>query len=111
MTRLGAASLSLMETESAPIPAAIVDDPAMTLAEELPALYRSILDQLAVLQQLGEWREAARIRLATTVVYSAAWDEGGRNRLLALRARANRAITDQRRPRGWTLRRRSVPAR
>jgi hypothetical protein len=46
-----------------------------------------------------------------TRAYSGAWDETGRGRLLALIGRADRIIAGHDRPRGWTLRRKSAPAR
>lgn len=83
----------------------------MTLAEDLPELYRAILDRVADLERIGARRDAGLIRANATRVYSNAWDEGARRRLLALLARANRGLVVPERTRGWTLRRRSAPAR
>ncbi len=44
-------------------------------AEDLPALYRVILDGVAVLERRGARVEADRIRRAAIVAYSTAWDE------------------------------------
>ena len=49
--------------------------------------------------------------MEATQAYSEAWDEAGRGRLLGLIGRADRTIAGHDRPRGWTLRRKSVPAR
>ena len=44
-------------------------------AEELPALYRAILDRVAELERDGARAEAARVRAAATRIYSRAWDD------------------------------------
>lgn len=49
--------------------------------EDLPAVYRDILDGVAVLEHAGLRIEAARIRVAATRAYSAAWDESSMRRL------------------------------
>jgi hypothetical protein len=53
-------------------------------AEELPALYRAILDRVAELEAGGDRVEAARVRSTATRIYSRAWDERARRGLLAL---------------------------
>jgi hypothetical protein len=55
-----------------------------TPAEELPALYRAILDSVARLESAGERQTAARIRRDATAAYSRAWDARAQRRLLAL---------------------------
>lgn len=100
-----------METRGSPAHGADSAEPASTPANDLPGLYRDILDRVAVLEQIGERTQAGRIRMAATQAYSAAWDETGRGRLLALIGRADRMIAGHDRPRGWTLRRKSAPAR
>jgi hypothetical protein len=100
-----------METRGSPAHGADAAEPASTPANDLPGLYRDILDRVAALEQLGERTQAGRIRMAATQAYSAAWDETGRGRLLALIGRADRTIAGHDRPRGWTLRRKSAPAR
>lgn len=91
-----------METETSP-------------AEDLPALYRSILDGVADLELAGQHREAALIRTEATAVYSTSWDEGGRRRLLHIRRRIDRVIAGDERPRHerprWRERGRSLTAR
>jgi hypothetical protein len=57
-------------------------------AEELPALYRAILDRVADLESGGDRAEAARVRAAATRIYSRAWDEPARRSLTALLRRA-----------------------
>jgi len=53
-------------------------------AEELPALYRAILDRVAELEAGGDRAEAARVRATATRIYSRAWDEKARRGLIAL---------------------------
>jgi hypothetical protein len=98
-----------METRSLPAPAA--PDAGASPAEELPGLYRAILERVAELEQLGERPEAARIRYSATQTYSAAWDAAGRRALISLLARADRAVAGEAPPRTWVVRRRSAPAR
>ena len=99
-----------MESRPTPDPAA-PPETATTLAEDLPEIYRAILDHVAELERLGARREAGRIRLAATRAYSDAWDESARRNLLGLLARSQRGLAPRDRPRGWTLRRRSAAAR
>jgi hypothetical protein len=65
-------------------------------AEELPALYRAILDRVAVLEAAGERTQAARLRTDATTAYSRAWDERARRRLELLLRRAERETPDDR---------------
>lgn len=91
-----------------------ISDPVeipVTLAEDLPEIYRAILDRVAELEQMGARGDAGRIRVAATRAYSDAWDESARRHLLGLLARAQRGLVVKERPRGFTLRRRSVAAR
>jgi hypothetical protein len=82
-----------------------------SLAEELPALYRAILDRVAELEADGHRVEAARVRATATQIYSRAWDEKARRRLEGLLLRnARPAAGSQVRPRGGLrFRRRSGP--
>jgi hypothetical protein len=69
-------------------------------AEELPALYRAILDRVAELETEGARVEAARMRATATRVYSRAWDQQARRDLEALLRHAARpgsgaAMTDR----------------
>jgi hypothetical protein len=98
--------------ESRPSPdAPTPDEIPVTLAEDLPEIYRAILDRVAELERIGARHDAGRIRLSATRVYSEAWNESARRQLLGLLARAQRGLVVQQRPRGWTLRRRSAAAR
>jgi len=58
-----------------------------SLAEELPSLYRAILDRVAELEVAGRRADAARLRTSATQTYSRAWDERARRRLTDLLAR------------------------
>jgi len=104
--------VTVMETRT--LPASAVPDAgaaAVSPAEELPGLYREILERVERLEALGARAEAGQIRQAATDAYSRAWDASGRKALLSLRARADRAIHGEPSPRSWALRRRSAPAR
>ncbi len=59
-------------------------------AEELPALYRAILDRVAVLEAAGERAQAAQLRTDAREAYSRAWDERARRRLETLLRRSER---------------------
>jgi hypothetical protein len=100
-----------METRQPLPPARAAGDPALSPAEELPGLYRMVLDRVALLEQIGERHEAGQIRLSATTAYSGAWNDSGRHRLVVLVARADRILSNHDRPHGWTLRRRSAAAR
>lgn len=66
-------------------------------AEELPALYRAILDRVADLEASGERAEAGRIRREATAAYSRAWDDRARRRLTSLLRAAERPVQPERR--------------
>jgi hypothetical protein len=100
-----------MEPRPSPAPSAVAVEAASTPADDLPGLYRDILDRVAELEQIGERAHAGQIRMEATQAYSNAWNEAGRGRLQVLLGRADRTIAGHDRPRGWTLRRRSAPAR
>lgn len=55
-----------------------------TPAEELPALYRAILDGIAALEAAGRRDDAVWIRRAATRAYSRAWDARARRELEGL---------------------------
>jgi hypothetical protein len=85
-------------------------------AEELPALYRGILDGVARLEGIGQRHEAALVRARATAIYSSSWDDGGRRRLQGLQRRIDRVIDGvehpaTRRSRPWRPLQRSVSAR
>jgi hypothetical protein len=97
--------------ESRPSPAVPETVEPASLAEDLPELYRTILDRVADLERLGARPAAGRIRAAATQAYSDAWDESARRHLLNLIARADRELSTTDRHRGWSLRRRSTAVR
>jgi hypothetical protein len=66
-------------------------------AEELPALYRAILDRVAEMEAAGERVAAARLRSDATDAYSRAWDERARRRLETLLRRSDRDADAERR--------------
>lgn len=57
-------------------------------AEEMPALYRAILEGVSHLERGGQRREAGVIRAAASRAY-AVWDDDGRRRLLGLLRRVH----------------------
>jgi hypothetical protein len=61
-------------------------------AEQLPALYRAVLDHVAELEHRGERFEASRFRTEAIRAYSRSWDARGRRRLEAILRRAERAL-------------------
>ena len=60
--------------------------------KDLPALYRAVLDTVDLLERRGERSIAAEIRREAIQAYSTAWNEGQRDRLIALRDRGRRAL-------------------
>jgi plasmid stabilization system protein ParE len=66
-------------------------------SEELPALYRAILDRVADLEAAGDRVEAALLRSEATAAYSRAWDERARRRLESLLRHATRPTAEERR--------------
>ena len=97
--------------ESRPSPAPESVEPGPSLAEDLPELYRTILERVAELERIGARRAAGRVRETATRIYSEAWHEAARRDLIQLLARADREIAASDRPRSWWLRWRSAPAR
>jgi hypothetical protein len=84
-------------------------------AEELPALYRAILDGVARLEDVGQRREAASVRSQATAVYSNSWNDQGRRRLIQLQRRIDRAMgtgdPDEAASRTWRPLQRTVDVR
>ena len=85
-------------------------------AEDLPALYRGILDGVAHLEGIGQRHEAALVRARATAIYSSSWDDSGRRRLQGLQRHIERIIDGlehppTRRSRSWRPLQRSVSAR
>ena len=65
-------------------------------AEDLPTLYRAILDRVALLEAADERAEAARVRTQATAAYSRAWDDKARRQLEHLLQRAERPTAVER---------------
>lgn len=87
-----------------------------TPSEDLPALYRAILDGIANLERVGQHREAALLRTQATRIYSTSWDERARRRLNQIHRRIGRVIAGDERPRNepvrsWRTLQRSLTAR
>lgn len=55
-----------------------------TAAEELPELYRALLDRIAQIDAAGHRSLGYRIRAEATRIYSRAWDERARHGLQEL---------------------------
>ena len=71
------------------------------VSEELPALYRAILDRVAQLDSSGERSTANRVRAEATRIYSRRWDEQARRKLEdLLRRHAGDAIRQDATTRG-----------
>jgi hypothetical protein len=78
-------------------------------SEELPALYRAVLERVAQLEAARERVLANRIRAEAINIYSRAWDERARRELVGLLRR--NAVTDEGSPDGRrNLRRRTTSA-
>jgi len=90
---------------SLPAPPIVSESPA-SVAEDLPELYREILDRVADLEKIGARADAAKIRSEATRAYSNAWDESARRVLTGLIARADRIVAGAARARSWSFRRR-----
>lgn len=56
-------------------------------AEELPALYRALLDRVAQVEAEGRRQAAYRLRAEATRIYSRSWDDRARRGLQELLAR------------------------
>jgi hypothetical protein len=78
-------------------------------AEELPALYRAVLDLVAGLEAEHKRELANRVRAQATRIYSRAWDERARRELLAL-LRRNAADPIGQPATGRGVRRRTIRA-
>lgn len=58
-------------------------------AEDLPALYRAVLDRVAQLEASGKRTLANHVRADATRIYSRAWDERARRELDSLLRRSS----------------------
>ena len=100
-----------MESQPSVPPSPASAESTASVAEELPDLYRAILERVAVLERIGTRAEAGRIRAEATRAYSNAWDEAARRLLVGLLARAERSAETPARTRTWSIRRRSAATR
>jgi hypothetical protein len=78
-------------------------------AEELPALYRALLDRVAQIEAAGRRAAAYRLRSKATRIYSKCWDDRARRSLQDL---LDRSVDERlgRPERGLESRRRGVSA-
>jgi hypothetical protein len=67
-------------------------------AEELPALYRAVLDRIAQIDASGQREIGYRMRVEATRIYSRAWDDRARRRLEDLLRQATHRETVRREP-------------
>jgi sigma54-dependent transcription regulator len=74
-------------------------------AEELPGLYRAVLDRVGELEASGRRDLANTVRAEATRIYSRSWDDHARRALLALLRRNTDALL-QRDSMGRSFRRR-----
>ncbi len=106
---------SVMDSRLTPEPASASEpaasEPAASVAEDLPELYRTILDRVAQLETHGSRIEADRIRASATRAYSSAWDASAQRVLVGLLSRADRHLLGPSRSSGWSLRRRRAATR
>jgi len=71
-------------------------------ADDVPALYRSILLLVQQLERQDRRREAATLRERALSAYAASWDEAHRQQLLRLEHRLRRTLaSDGRSARRW----------
>jgi hypothetical protein len=66
--------------------------PPTSPSQDLPALYRAVLDGVAALEGRGERVTAAAIRREAIAAYSAAWDDRHRAVLSSLVGRVRREL-------------------
>lgn len=78
-------------------------------AEELPALYRAVLDRVGQIEASGQRSAANRIRAEATRIYSRAWDERARRNLEDLLRRSSDPVAGIQIP-GRGVRRGTIPA-
>ena len=72
-------------------------------AEELPTLYRAVLETVARLERAGERAFAWQIRQKAVRTYSTQWNERGRRTLLRLDRDAHARLETTRRTVGRTV--------
>ena len=79
-------------------------------AEELPDLYRAVLDRIAQIDAAGQRSTGYRIRSEAIRIYSRAWDDRARRRLQELLRQAGDKEAVRSQPARGTSRRRAPVA-
>ena len=74
-----------------------------TPAEEMPTLYRAVLDTVWRLERLGEREYALDVRRKAVNTYATRWDEGGQRDLHKINRDALRRLANTRRAAGFSL--------
>lgn len=74
-----------------------------TPSEEMPALYRAVLDTVWRLERLGERDYALSVRRRAVLTYATRWDEGGRAELAKINRDALRRLANTRPAAGLSL--------
>ncbi len=74
-----------------------------TASEEMPSLYRAVLDTVWRLERLGERDFALSARQRAVRTYATRWDEGGRKELARINAEALRRLASCRPAAGFAL--------
>jgi hypothetical protein len=77
-------------------------------AEELPSLYRAVLDRIGELEASGRRDLANAVRAEAIRIYSRAWDDRARRGLIALLRRNSEALLERETP-VESIRRRILP--
>jgi hypothetical protein len=74
-----------------------------TPSEEMPGLYRAVLDTVWRLERLGEREFALEIRRRAVLTYSTRWDEGGQKALGKINREALKRLANTKSPAGVAL--------
>ncbi len=74
-----------------------------TPSEEMPMLYRAVLDTVWRLERLGERDFAFSVRQRAVHTYATRWDDGGRKELARINADALRRLAVTRAAAGFAL--------
>lgn len=67
-----------------------------TPAEEMPSLYRAVLDTVWRLERAGQREAALKIRQRAVSTYSTRWDDHGRRELVRINRDALRRLANRR---------------
>ena len=74
-----------------------------TPSEEMPTLYRAVLDTVWRLERMGDRQAALTIRRRALRTYSTRWDDGGRRELVRINRDALRRVAQSRPAAGFAL--------